>query len=322
MNTIFMQELSSIVSERLGYHLGADHIHSDDPGYYYYIQKLQPGWPLLMMHYRGPLMLVLPHADFQRLEAGEVTAAEYVNEARFSYGRYWGGGSLIGGGYWQPLEDEPGIHDRARLSRYLHILSCRTFYRSSGYRPSAENCQTCPLNQATCPFSDCNQTGDWAQEVQEPDMRVNLYKAITNRLQLELKLEACGLYSHGGDPKEVWLVPGFKKDTATIYVNDRLLNTLLYRPEERDWEDMAASLTFVAKRMYYQDWDKRLVLTAEDDQYDRCVEFWGNEVANWHQADSQPEPATNVQSEQTTDSPLTTPKIVVLIQRFCQLFRG
>lgn len=279
-----LQELSTKLSSLIEYHLGAEHIHhiqADGSGYYYYIQDLKPKHPVLAMHYREPLMLVLPYEDFQRLDQEEITVDDYIATSYFNYGYFWGGGDLIGGAYWQPFEQEAGVHDTERISRYLQILGCRTHKISCGYGPTEDRCQKCQLDATTCPFSPLNQTGSWENEVQEPDGRRKLFEAIDLRLKRELGFEWSFRCAHSDNRDEMCLFPGREPNTVEVYVSSKLLNDLLYHPhEDRDWQKMADELIIaIAKPLK---WNYRVILPNDSAcKREICLDFWRDEVAKW-----------------------------------------
>ena len=136
------------LTELTGQHIGLDHIHPSTEGRYYYIQAPKAGAPMLLNHYRGPFFIDIHPDDFEDISSGKVSAHEYITSANWQVGYYWGGGSMVGGGYYQPL-DLVGRRDEVR--RYLQILSCRGNRRSSGYMPSEKNCADCSVEN--CPFS-------------------------------------------------------------------------------------------------------------------------------------------------------------------------
>jgi len=222
-------------------------------------------------------MLVLPNADYQRLEKSEITVDEYIETSHFNYGFLWGGGGLISGAYWQPLEDVPGIHDTNRISRYLRILSCRTGTRSHGHSPTAERCQKCQLDETGCPYSPLNQTGCWDNEIQEPDGRVELFNAIGERLEKELGFKIGNVMSHSNDSGELLLFPGFEPNSVQAYVNKDLLNDLLYHPkEERDWMAMAQSFKITLGISWQPD---RMAMDDDtSDKHEFCLGFWGDKM--------------------------------------------
>lgn len=287
----YKEELSNKITELIGYHLGEDHIHNihaDGSGWHYYIQSLKPGYPVLAMHYRGPLMLALPYEDYCKLEAGEVTVDDYITRSHWNYGYYWGGGGLLSGAYWQPLEKETGIHDTERISRYLTILDCRTNLISSGYRPTEECCQRCKLDATNCPFSSLNQTGTWENEVREPDGRNELFKAVIQRVKDELGFDYVMVMSHGRQRDEVMLFPGYKPNSVDIYLHKELLNDLLYHPgDEYNCEALAKSFKIILGIPWQPDWATPLPDKVADKRA-FCLNFWGDRMPK-EEAESTPE---------------------------------
>lgn len=297
-----LKELSEKISGLIGYYLGSDHIHSiqeDGAGYYYYIQNLEPGYPVLVMYYRGPLVLLLPFDDAQRLNLEEVSVDDYIANSHFNYGRYWGGGGMISGGYWRPFEDGTGIHDKERISRYFHILSCRTHKVSSGYGPTESQCQKCQLDATSCPFSPLNQTGSWDNEVQEVDRRRELFDAISERVQNELGFKVVSRMPHDGDQDELRLVISYEEDTVEAFVSKYLLNELLYYPNEKyDLKRAAESFTISISRPFEHDW--RVILPKESaHKREICLDFWRKEIEEYEKFRN-PAPAEDV-SEITSE---------------------
>lgn len=277
LDKALLQELSAKISDSIGYLLGADciyHIHEDGAGYYYYIRGLKPGYPVLAMAYWGYLMLILPFEDFQRLGRGEIGVDDYIESSHFSYGYYWGGGGMIRGGYWQPLEEGTGIHDTERISRYLHILACRTDKMSSGYGPTESQCQECQLDATACPFSPLNQAGSWGNEVHEPDGRVRLFKAINERLKRELGMELSIRQLHTGGRNELRLYPGGEPYTIEAQVSGDLLNDLLYHPnQEYDWQQMAEDFEISIHQRSNPDY-KIVLPKGPSHGQTMCLEIW------------------------------------------------
>ena len=67
-----IEELNKKVSEAIGCGIGVNHIHTDFEGWDYYIpaKSLQENHPLILNHYRGPLFMVIPYKDWERLKSG------------------------------------------------------------------------------------------------------------------------------------------------------------------------------------------------------------------------------------------------------------
>lgn len=280
----FASEMSEKITTLVGYPLQAGWIVHDDPGFHYYIRNLRPGYPICVMDYhvmpgrRPELMLVLPYADYRRLEKVEYSVEEYLTTAHFSFGYYWGGGSVLGA-YWQPLEAESGIHDTERIKRYLWQMACRTYVHSLGHDNPAELCASCPLKAETCPHSALvtNSERCWKSEISEFDGRVKLFNALIDRISAELRFGVRGVLSHTGAKDILELYAGYEPESVQIRVSQELLNDLLYHPEpERNWGELARSLRLVRRR---RDSDVAAEIDPEmQDKRTSCLMFWGSEM--------------------------------------------
>lgn len=281
MERSFRQELSSKIVTLIGYPLSTRGVTHDNPGFHYYIQNLRPGYPVLVMDYhvmpheRPYPWLVLPYADYQRLERAEVTVDDYIANSHFNFGYYWGGGSIYGA-YWQPFEEETGIHDTERIRRYLWQLACRTYQHSLHYLPPKELCESCPLEASSCYCSQLNETGDQKFEVFEIDRRKELQKALIERITGELEFEVCGFLSHTGAKNDVELYAGSEPGTVRVYASCALLNELLYEPKERDFKQLAKELRLIRKS---QNSEIAAEITDEmPNKHQACLAFWGSEM--------------------------------------------
>jgi len=238
-NNINVISFASEMSELLGVEIGVSHIHpsSEDEGRFFYIQPPKAGAPMILHHYRGPFCIDIHPDDYKKIETGEISVREYIISANWQVGYYWGGGSMIGGGYYQPI-DIIGKNDEVR--RYLQILSCRGYYKSScGYKPSRKACEECSVEN--CPFSDYKK-GNWENEMEEYDPRIDFYKS----LRLRFEQENIGYTLHGFScgklpDNEIWLSPNghYHKDTPftfTAYASYSTIRSLLMR--EVDLENL------------------------------------------------------------------------------------
>ena len=239
--SMFATELSQFI----GQIIGVDHIHSSDKGRYFYIQAPQPGAPMLLHHYRGPYFVDMHPDDYENLVSGKVSPHEYIMSANWQVGYYWGGGNMVGGGYYQPMDI---IKKKNEVRRYLKILSCRGGRRSSGYMPSEQTCAKCSIQN--CPFSKY-KTGNWENELQEPDPRIDLFKALRTRFEQEY----AGYTLHGFiaskiPEEEIWLSPKTRFSESepisfSVYASNELIRDLLmHEIEPEDWDDFAWSFTF------------------------------------------------------------------------------
>lgn len=276
MKLTWLDKFATAIKEMTGIYLGTDHIHSDYNGWYYYIKEksLEDNHPLLMMHYRGPMFAVIPYEEYSLLERGEIDPVDYINNARWSYGYYWGGGSMLGGVFWQPLEDGTGIKNKDMISRYLNILSCRTMARSSGYKAPLERCQKCSVD--SCPFSqhaEKNADADWDKEIKEHNYRIDLSNAFATRIKEELNLNLVDVYCYHGD--HALVIPADRKlGDCFLYLPVKLLNDVLYNPGDRDWKAIAEELLFEFGVMMEKD---RLVYDPEEAEVPVakfCRNFW------------------------------------------------
>lgn len=242
MNTN-LEEFARQLSELIGQKITTDHIHPAKSGRYYYVQAPKEGYPLVLHHYRGPFCLDIHPNDFKRIETGEVSATEYISNANWLVGYYWGGGSMISGGYYQPMDI---IGSQQEVKRYLKILACRGFNRASGYMPTEANCLAC--NVSNCPFSQYKK-GDWENEMKEYDPRIQFLNALRRRFETQFPgyIISKLLYSEGLDDDTVLLYPLARLSDGQLAsfeacISENVTRNLLIRnvsPE--NWEDYVES---------------------------------------------------------------------------------
>ena len=272
----WIDRFAAHVSAKTGYSLKTEDVHSDEHGWFYYIQarSLVKNHPLFLIHYRGPSFVVIPYDDYVRLEKGECDPVTYVDNAKWNFGYYWGGGSTVGGAFWQPLEEGFGITDKDKVFRYLTILSCRTHRKSSGVLPNEDKCRKCDVSR--CPFSpfeEKNAKSNWNNEVKEHDYRADLFLAVSKRVEKELRLKVRGAFSYVG--QNARLVPnGIQIDTCSLYLPVDMLNDILYNPGKRDW-DMIAS-EFLWELGLVSSHDKAIIDESDIDctPAEYCRDFW------------------------------------------------
>lgn len=272
-NIDWKDEFSHKLFDLTGHRVANYNIHSDEHGWHYYIQakSLMINHPLVMNHYRGQLFVVIPLKDYQELDTGVISPNAYIENAYWNFGYYWGGGSLLGGVFWSPLESTAGIHNKELVQRYLSILGCRTHRNSCGYMPTEEQCKRCHVKQ--CPFSEIeekNRDASWKNEVNEHDYRVDMLNAMAERVKEELEIEVCGLLCYEGE--NALLIPHtWKKEACTLYLPYSLTNDLLYNPGERDWKNIAKSMQLELGVLF--DREKRVLLNSKSDA-EFCKKFW------------------------------------------------
>lgn len=239
------------LSELIGQHIGLEHIHSSTENRQYYIQAPKAGAPMLLHHYRGRFFIDMHPDDFESISTGKISAHDYIMSANWQVGYFWGGGSMIGGGYYQPL-DLVGRKDDVR--RYLQILACRGGKNSHGYMPTEENCSNCSVKN--CPFSNYKE-GNWDAEISESDPRIYLFNALRERFEQEnpgytLRGFSCDKIPDG----EIWIIPNGRyveneKLSFTVYVSKSVIQELLmHETEPENWNDYAKSFKFRIHKMF------------------------------------------------------------------------
>lgn len=253
MKNVNLEKFATELSELIGQHIGLDHIHPSTKGRFYYIQAPEAGSPMLLHHYRGPFFIDIHPDDYESLSSGEVSAHDYITTANWLVGYFWGGGSMIGGGYYQPLDICSG-----KIRRYLQILSCRGHKHASGYRPSEEKCNYCFVEQ--CPFSQYKQGGNWEAEISEFDPRIELFKALRVKFEQEnpgyaLKGFLCGNFPNN----EIRLYPNTRYSaneelSFTVYASADVIRSLLSREiKPENWTAYANSFKVSIFKPYQND---------------------------------------------------------------------
>lgn len=244
-NNINVNNFATELSELIGQHIGLDQIHSSTEGRFYYIQAPKAGAPMLLHHYRGPFFIDMHPEDFESISTGKISAHNYIMSANWQVGYFWGGGSMIGGGYYQPL-DLVGRKDDVR--RYLQILACRGGKKSHGYMPSEKKCTDCSVEN--CPFSKYKE-GCWDVEIPESDPRVYLFNALRERFEQEnqgytLQGFICAKIPDG----EIWIGPNIRYTeddpfSFMTYVSQSVVQKLLmHETEPENWGDYAKNFQF------------------------------------------------------------------------------
>lgn len=253
MENININSFATELSKLIGQHIGLDNIHPSTKGRSYYIQAPKAGAPMLLHHYRGPFFIDIHPDDFEALASGNVSAHDYITSADWQVGYYWGGSSMLNGGYYQPL-DLVGHKDEVR--RYLQILSCRGYCRSCGYMPLEGKCADCFVKN--CPLSEYKE-GKWDEEVvHEPDPRRGLFKALCERFEQEnpgytIRNFLCG---RGIPDGEIWIRPNKRYTESepfafTAYASDSVIRSLLmHETKPENWTEYAKSFQFRIHKMF------------------------------------------------------------------------
>ena len=264
MNNQWIVTFSKIINSKTGLPVGPDHIHASVQREFY-IPEAESGKPLFLHHYRGPFFIDIPQDDYERLATGQVSPEDYINSSQWMFGYYHGGASMTSGGYFRPLEDTPGINDRDKIYRFMHIIACEGNYRASGYTPTAERCQQCSVEK--CPFSyHKGNRGNYARDVARPDGRVKLYRAI-NKLLMEFGNHRLRSFYFSDELKanEFLIRPcSFQKKAWDLYISASLVRELLYNPDDNwDFDNMAREMAMYIKGFSYRD-GKRLIGSQKD----------------------------------------------------------
>lgn len=241
----FAVELGYIVDQ----HIGLDHIHPSTGCREYYIQSPKVGAPMLLKHYRGPFFVDIHPDDYDRITNGEISAHEYILSANWQIGYYQGGGSMVGGGYYQPFDI---ISRKAEVRRYFKIISCRVNSHASGYMPTKEVCAECSVKN--CPVSYYKK-GNWDKEIPEVDPRCKLFDALVKRFEEEHPDYTLRGFLCGSIPDdEIRLSPNRPRSgdpSFTAYASNSVIQSLLIHeimPE--NWEEYAGKFKFCIHKMF------------------------------------------------------------------------
>lgn len=206
------ESFASLISDMIGYPLKVEDIHSDEIGWGHHIMQksLLCNFPLLLIHYCGPLFAVIPYRDYERLENGIIYPQEYIERSRWCYGKYLGVGDILGGVFWKPLEICTGINKKDKISEYLEYLGSKH---------------------------------EVLKEVTDKDYRQSLFKEMETKVRTDLNLNITNLWCYEG--KNALIIPSpSKKDEVSLYLPTFVMNELLYFPGERDWKEYARNLSF------------------------------------------------------------------------------
>lgn len=239
---VFAEEVSKLVGRRID----TGHI-CEGTGRFYYIQSTEPGAPMILHHYRGSFFIDIHHDDLEAIKNGKVDVKEYIKKANWQIGYFWGGGSMVGGGFYQPFDI---IGRSEEVKRYFTILSCRGFHNSCGYMPSKDNCDTC--NVEKCPFSKYKEGGSWENELKEYDPRRDFFKSLRAFFEIEypgytLRGFSC---SKNIPDDQIWVTSNFHiEDEPYSFLATASENTiralLMHEVEPEDWKEYAKGFKFM-----------------------------------------------------------------------------
>lgn len=331
MSKTFAIELAARVTSRLGgsnLTINPQNIfHDNMDGFYYYIPKgsLHEYHPLVLVHYRAmpgtthPLMLVLSHKDWEKLEQNTISVQEYIDNSTWNFGYFWGGGSMLGGSRWMPFE-EKGIHDTAKIRRYLTILQCRTARRSSGYQATEEQCSNCTVKN--CPFSRFSANTSWDKEVPENDDRLQAFDAVAKMLSDRFGLKTVSCHNTNLE-NAIVVYPGFDKNTAEVYLPTSILVDMLYHPGKYNIDELVRTLKLTAGIPWHYDQNHEYVAAQhidvpEDATIEFFLEYWKNNLSQYWFAAVEPSSET---VENTAEAPAQN-RFMRLIHKIIAVFKG
>lgn len=271
MEDVFTR-LAEIITQKSGISIDPINIFKANR-HFHYLPETDPGRPLLLYYcyYNGSGMGVEMHSDdWYKLDSGIITPEEYVESSLWLYGYLWEGGPMITGGYIQPLEDIPGIHDKEKISRYMSIIICRGDYVSMGYHPSQEICLECSVKD--CPYSVLKKKHlpMYVNILEAFDNRLAIYNAINNYLRNNYGYELNGLCASTDlGPDELMLYRNIGERTFELYLGDSLIKKLLYTPfiAGYDWESKIKSMKLFLGRRF----SKEKILIESPQDFERAM---------------------------------------------------
>ena len=270
----FAQELSDII----GQPIELDHIHPTATGRYYYTPAPEEGAPLLLNHYRGPFFIDINPEDYRKLADGEVSPSDYIRTANWLIGYYWGGGSMIGGGFYKPFDI---VNRKDEVRRYFKILSCRGRRNASGYMPNEKQCLDC--NVENCPFSKYKQ-GSWDNELKEYDPRIDFFKALCRRFEDQFpEYTIRGFVSSEIEDSTIVLCPNIRLSeeepfSCDAYASEKvIMDLMMHKITPEDWDKFVAEFKFLLHKRFSKEYtevteDQMKTMLSEVDWVNKPVE--------------------------------------------------
>ena len=243
----FASQISMIVDQPIA----PDHIYASTEGREYYIQAPLKGAPILLNHYRGAFCIDIHPDDLKKIQKGEISPSEYIRSSKWQIGFYWGGPSMVSGGYYQPCNI---VEQQEKVQRYFKILSCRGHRCASGNMPTEAKCAACPVDN--CPFS-VYKTGDWESEFKEFDPRLKFFNALLERFEKEAPgYTLRGFLCTDCDDDQIILVPNGRyiesePKSFVAYASKNTIRALLMRTvAPDDWDAYAGDFRFFLTKMW------------------------------------------------------------------------
>lgn len=266
---LFAHELSILVDQVIR----VEDIYVDKR-IYFYIQKPMENSPMLLDHYRGGYVVNINSQDLKKIKSGEISPSDYIRQANWLVGYFWGNMSMIGGGYYQPMKI---VDNREEVQRYLKILDCRGTARASHYMPSKARCKVCPV--IDCYFSEYKtEKREDIFEFAEYEPRMDLFKALMRRFEREYPGYTFRgfLCSENIADDQIFLSPNSrytKKDPLSFlaYASDNVIRSLLMKDiKPENWDEYAATFNFVMNdgdELCQEVTPERLAKVAEENDY-------------------------------------------------------
>lgn len=245
-NNSIRAEFSAKVSAMIGHPIAAKHVHSDkhDLGYYLRNKYLQDNHPVILNHYRGYLLMVIPANDWSKLQYEIISVQDYIDNSVWNYGYFLDGrNSIINKIHWQPFEKK-GINKREEISRYLEILKCRTHERSNKYM--GHPCRDCRLKK--CPLSNLRRKrkgASWKNEIQEVDDMLLVANSISEMVWKRFGFKISEVFPNSNDDEKgtIVLFPSFDKDTVSAYFPKSIFVEVMNNPSKYDKSEIAEILS-------------------------------------------------------------------------------
>ena len=245
VQTSEIEELANKLCSLIGEKISPENIRINSQGRFYYTQAPAPNAPQLMYHYRGFFFVDMHSDDYNKLETGEVNSNDYIYHANWLVGYYLGGGNMIKGAFYKPLNI---IENNEETKSYLTFISCKSKQNYFKYHPTQEDCKNCLLK--TCPISQFKSGEN--EFVNDYDPRKDFYHSL--KLRFENEYPGCSFTGFICDEipdNEIWLYPNSSNPdvipikTFKVCVSNNVIRTLLmHEIEPQNWNDYINSFTF------------------------------------------------------------------------------
>lgn len=285
-----LENLNEVLERSIGCKIGIKYIQNDKKGMLKYVPagSLYRRKPLILSHFVGKLMVILPARDYLELIRGKIAPQKYVDEAIWHYGYFWGGANIKNGVFWETLEGgKPGIHDTKKVQRYLTMMQCRTAQHHLGME-AFDKAQCANCTQKACPMSPIlakNAGASLENEFGDHKMRrAEFYDAVVAFVKERFDFKVSGFFIDEKIPmsiKELYFVPGFSKKSTRVVVSQEMYVDMMYNPEKYDVEEILRTYGLIAAtQLYDQKTDKislgRTMRITPDTTTTQVNKFWYN----------------------------------------------